>query len=71
MRNVDFNIMISSEIKSHAFIPYKKSVFTRLKVLKRGKYFIFIQGYFHENVLYKVFARIVSRTVTGHIKLYP
>ena len=63
--------MLSSAITGHAFIPYKKSVFTRWKVLKRGSYFIFVKGYFHENVLYKVLTRNISGTVTDQVKFYP
>ena len=48
----------------------KRVVFTRRKVLKRGSYFIFAYVYFHEHVLYKVFTRKLSGTITDRIKFY-
>ena len=63
--------MSSSAIKSHAFITYKKRVFAWWKVLKRGRYFILVQGCFHENVTNKTFAQNISRTVTDHVKFFP
>ena len=63
--------MLTLAIKSYGFIPYKKTLFYKMKSLKKRRYFILALGYCHENVLYKVFNRNISGTVTDHVKVYP
>ena len=46
----------------------KRAVFTRWKVLKRGRYFVFASGYCHKNVLCKVLSQNISGIVKNHIK---
>ena len=60
--------MLSSAIKSDAFIPWKESCFYKIK---RGRYFIFALGYCDESALCKVFTPNVSGIVTDHVKVYP
>ena len=49
--------MLISAIKSDAFKPSKRVVFKRWKVLKRGRYCVFVLGYCHKYVFYKVFTQ--------------
>ena len=63
--------MLSSAIKSNPFISCKESCFTRWRILKGDRYFIFVEDYCHENVLYKPFTRNISRIVADHVKFYP
>ena len=39
--------MLALTIKSDAFIPYKRAVFTKWIILKRGRDFIFALNYCH------------------------
>ena len=48
----------------------KRTVLTRSKVFERERYFSFAEGYFHENVLYKVFTRNISGAITDHVKFF-
>ena len=64
LRRVNFDIMLSSAIT-------KRAVFTRWRVLKRRRYFIFVQGHCHDNMLYNIFTLDISGTVSDHAKFYP
>ena len=57
--------MLSSTIKSNAFIPYKKSCFYKMTNLQRRKAL-----YCQENVLYQAFTRNISIIVSDHVKFY-
>ena len=64
----NFNIILSSTIKSHAFIPYKKSCFYKMKSSGKRKLLNFCLRSFSRKYA-KVFTENISETATDHISL--
>ena len=62
--------MLSSAIKTDAFLLYKKSCFYNMKSLEKRKVLYFALGYCYKNVLYRHFTQNISRIVTDHVKVY-
>ena len=70
LRRVNYNIILSSAIKSHAFIPYKESCFYKMKSFGKRKVLYFCLRLISRKCVYKVFTRNISGTVTDHIKFF-
>ena len=66
--------MLSSTIKSNAFIPYRESCFNKMTNLERRKVFYFCLRLLSRNVLCKAFIRnpeISPKIVGTHVKFCP